>query len=205
MSLCTLAQVKTHLTIATLDTDHDAVLNQLIGQVSARLAREAGRIAAGAPCLEKTSLIHYYFSPSSREHILQLPAYPVVSISEIKEAMYGAHADATALVENESYQVRSDIGHLIRIGFWLSGINTVKVTYIGGYTAAGETPGDGETALPDDIVEAAVIQTAFWHKRRLEHGVTSAGFQGGQYTGYAKDELLPEVKQIMRSYRTMGA
>lgn len=203
MALCTLAQVKTHLDIETLDTSQDAVLNQLIGQVSARLARDAGRIANGAPCLEKTSLV-YYFSPESRTRTLQLPAYPVVSISEIKEAYYGEYADADALVENESYQVRLDIGQIIRIGFWLPGVNTVKVTAIGGYTAAGGTPGDGETALPDDIVEAACIQVAFWHKRRMQHGITSAGFQGGQYTGYAKDELLPEVKQIMRSYRTMG-
>jgi len=135
MSLCTRAQVKSFLEIASADTDHDAQLDMLIAGVSTQLARLAGRISGGAACLEKGSLVQY-FSPPRRTAALWLPAYPVVSISEIKEAMYEGWSDATALTANTDYQIDLGTGQLNRVGYWLPGMRTVKVTCIGGYRPA---------------------------------------------------------------------
>ncbi|HUW99373.1 MAG TPA: hypothetical protein VMY35_00205 [Phycisphaerae bacterium] len=200
MSLCILADVKAFLGINAQDTEHDAVLNKDIAGVSAQLARAAGRIHDEIPVLEKTTGAVQYFSPDPRTRTIWLAAYPVISITEIKEACFGAFDDADALVENESYQILKPRGRLVRIGFWLPGVQTVRVTYNGGYTAAGDTPGDGETALPDDVVRKATKQVAFYFRRRAQLGVTSAGVQGGSYTAYARDELLPDVRETMNRF-----
>lgn len=285
MSLCTLAQVKSFMEIGSTDTDHDAQLNTLIAGVSGQLARLAGRICNGAACMEKGSLVQY-ISPLRRIGTLWLSAYPVVSISEIKEALYEGWTDATALTANTDYQIDLPTGGLHRVGFWLPGTRSVKVTYIGGYrpadlvvtgplepdatgyynvagindgenyysrtdgsyhiwydsgggewiisdevgggtdptdnywdgaddadgsysaggAAAGAASADGDgTRLPDDITRAAIMQVAFGFQRRNKLGITSAGVAGGSFSSYARDELLPEVRQVMRSYsRYMG-
>ncbi len=200
MSLCVLADVKALLGIAVLDTEHDAVLNKQIAGVAAQLARAAGRIHNEIPVLEKTAGLVQYFSPDPRTRLIWLAAYPVISITEIKEAAFGGFDDVDALVENESYQILEPRGQLTRIGFWLPGVQTVRVTYNGGYAAAGDTPGTGETALPGDVVSKAIKQVAFYFRRRSQLGVTSAGVQGGSYTAYARDELLPDVRETMNRF-----
>ena len=200
MSLCTLADVKAFLGIAALDTEHDAALNTQIAGVSAQLARAAGRIHDEIGVLEATTGAIQWFSPEPRTRLVYLAAYPVISITEIKEAAFGAFDDADALVENEDYQILKARGRLTRVGFWLPGEQTVRVTYNGGYTAADDTPGKGETALPDDVVGAAIKQVAFYFRRRDQLGVTSAGVAGGSYTTYARDELLPDVRETMNRF-----
>jgi hypothetical protein len=242
MALCTLADVKSFIGIPTADTEHDTLLNTLIDAVADRLAREAGRVAEAEPCLERTDLVEYH-SVAPRTQVIWLSAYPVTAITEIKEALYGDYASATALTENDDYQCNTPIGGLYRIGTWLAGDLTVKVDYTGGYTVADDwVSGEGyalddrvlyngavyrcksaidpsETAppddtdhfeakaaerrLPDDIRQAAVMQTAFWFQRRKSLGLVSEGVQGGSISSYARDELLLEVRQVMRKYRRM--
>jgi len=133
--LATLAQLRQALGFADGDTDHDALLTAILQRVSDRLARYAGRVAEGMPCLEKSAgTIVQYFSPERGERVLWLPARPVVSVAEIKEASYGDFDNADALVENTGYQLAADRGELIRIGTWLAGDLTVRVTYTGGFT-----------------------------------------------------------------------
>ncbi len=203
MSVCTLAQVKAQLNIGLADTDPDAVLNQLIAGVSGAMARACGRLCSGAASLEKAARTLLITVDEPRTHVLWLPAWPVVSVSEVKEAIYGGHADVTALVADEAYQLRSDIGGLYRIGFWLSGVNTVKVTWIGGYVAAGGTPGAGETAMPSDLVDAAIRQVIHEFNQRAKPGVRGEGVQGANVTFYSDDKLLPGVRNVCAGYRRM--
>jgi len=78
----------------------------------------------------------------------------VVSIGEVKEALYSAFDTATEMVENDDYQIDRDNGMLHRIGTWLAGINTVRVIYTGGYTVAPEF------ALGSDYTTGEVVQYA---------------------------------------------
>ena len=89
MSLCTLVQVKRLLGIGAADTEHDTLFGDLIAGVSAQLAVVTGRIAGGLPSMEKVTLAQL-FSPPPRTHLLWLPAWPVASITEVKEALYDA-------------------------------------------------------------------------------------------------------------------
>jgi len=199
-----LAQVKSQLAIATADTERDTLLTQFIAGVSAAMARAAGRIWAGAPCLEKTSMVELITVPERHTEILWLAARPVVSVTEIKEAVFGTFDDMEALVEDEDYELDAATGALYRIGFWLTGRKAVRATYVGGYTAAGTTPGTGETALPADVVNAAVRQVIHEFNIRGTPGYQAESVQGSSVSRSGDDSLLPGVRQVMESYRRLG-
>jgi len=40
------------------------------------------------------------------------------------------------------------------------------VTYTAGYVLPGDTPAAGQTALPDDLEQAAVEQVAYWFQKQ---------------------------------------
>lgn len=199
--LCTLAQFKARYDVE--GSGDDAMITQILTGVSAQLAAACGRICQAAPCLEKTSLTELITVHDDRVHTLMLSAFPVISITSVKEAFYGAFDDADALVENEAYQLHPQLGLLYRIGYWLRGRLTVQVVYSGGHTPAGDEVGAGEIALPDDIVEAALQQAGFTWQRRASLGLTGESVQGGSISAYAQDKLLPGVAETMRRYRRL--
>jgi len=197
--LCTLAQFKARYDVG--NTGHDALITQILVGVSAQLAAEAGRICQGVPALEKTTLTETITIRDDRLKTIILACRPVISITSIKEALYGEFDDADALVENDDYQIDKPLGLLHRIGcWWLMGNLAVQVVYVGGYTSAGDVPGDGETALPGDITEAALDQAGFVYQRRMSKGLTSESVQGGSISAYAQDKLLPGVVETMKRY-----
>ena len=237
MSLCTLAQVKTQVGIS--GSGSDAVLTQLIAGVSAAMARDAGRVWGGSPCLEKTTLTQLLTVGEDRTRTLWLAAWPVVSITEIKEAAYEGFADVDALTVAEDYQLDSPLGAIHRIGWWLKEINSVRVSYIGGYTRADAwasgtayTTGDvvsygsavytctsavtgttappsdaahwtlatGQTALPDDLVTAALRQVAHEFQHRASPGMRGEAVQGASINFHADDRLLPGVRAACAGY-----
>ena len=242
MSLCNRAQVKAFLEIETADTAYDDLIDAIVEEVSGQCAAEAGRIANGMPCLERTTTT-LLFSPEPATRDLWLPAYPVVEIGEIKEAYYGGFDDADALVENTDYQLDAARGRLIRIGNWLAGDLCVRVAdLVGGYTrcaawvsgtaySAGDTvhyagavyvcsddvtgstsPAadddhwtvqTGQTPLPDEVRGAAIQQASFNFQRRKSLGLAGQSVQGASMQIYGRDELLPNVRQVIRRYNRM--
>ncbi len=200
--LCTLGQFKTRYDVA--GAGHDSLITQILTGVSAQLAGEGGRICQGVPALEETTLTETITVRDDRLKTVILACRPVISITSIKEALYGDHADADALVENDDYQIDKPLGLLHRIAcYWLMGNLTVQVEYVGGYIAAGDPINEGETALPDDIVEAALDQAGFVYQRRMSKGLNSESVQGGSVSAYAQDKLLPGVVATMRRYRRL--
>lgn len=285
--LATRQQVKDRMKLLSTDTEHDAVIDVILRNVSDMLAREAGRVVDGVACLERSTVVET-FSPEPGDMFIRLTARPVVSITSITEAVHGAHSAATALVNLTDYYTNLARGRVVRIGRWPAGAETVRVTYVGGYVpaipwvaatayAAGDvvtylgtiyecsllasgstappadathwTPraawsalpwvsgtsyvaGDsvgsggalygcilavsGATApaadpthwaaiaqwapLPGDINEAAIQQTQFYFTRRLSLGQSSSGVQGASSQSYARDDLLPGVRETMRRY-----
>ena len=206
--LATLAQFKTRYAIA--GTAEDTLITQVLTGVTAQLVVAAGRVYDGRPCLERGSLTVLLDVPEPYTRALWLPAWPVVSITSVKEALYGDFASASALVENTDYQLRRGTGRLSRIGFWLVGEQTVQMICVAGYTppseylAEGYTQGAGEVLLPDDILEAALQQAGFVHSRRDQLGLTATSVQGGSVSAYAQDKLLPGVAETMGRYARMA-
>ena len=196
MNLCTLNQLKTRLDIS--DAGSDGLLGGIITGVSGQLQGAGG---CGRQLGLQADRVELISVSGSRMASVWVSIYPIVSISEIKEALYGAYDDADALTVNEDYQFVAATGELRRIGSWLAGIETIRITYTAGYAAPGDELGAGETALPDEIVEAAIQQAAFTYQKRDKLGLTALGSQGGSASGYAADKILAGPKITMQGYR----
>ena len=133
--LATRQQIKDRMRLTAADTEHDSVIDTILLNVSGLLAREAGRVVDGVACMEKAAVVEM-LSPEYNDTMLWLTARPVVSITSVTEAIHGAHADATPLVELAGYYLHAAAGRIGRIGRWLAGDGTVRVTYVGGYVFA---------------------------------------------------------------------
>lgn len=194
--IVTLNDVKSRLGITT--TDSDTMLERIIAGVEAIFNRHTMRTLI-APAADVTE---YYTGCSS---YLQLNNYPVISITSIKEALDYDFDSATALVANSEYRLvkvgkNGILYKLFNIG-WYGVPDSIEVKYRGGYCAAGITPGTGELALPDDLREAAILQSTFVFKRKDDIGLSGVSEQGGSMSKFADMELLPMVKEILDNYK----
>lgn len=193
--ICTLADVKDRLGLT--DTDHDSTINRIISGLEEIFNSHTKRslIVSAADVTEYFTGLGSY---------LQLNRYPIVSITSVKEA-YGYDFDsASALSENTAYRkvAKGKNGILYRVfSTWLSVEDTIQVIYRGGYCAAGQTPGEGEFAMPADMREAAIEQTTFLFKRRDDIGLSGVGFEGGSISKFSAIDLLPMVKKVLDKYR----
>ena len=207
--LARLDELKARLGIGATDDEHDAVLTGILQGVSAQLAGAARRLHGGSPVLERGDLTELISVPDRRTQMIVLARWPVVEITEVKEAVYGAFDDADALTVNEDYQLDAAAGALYRIGFWMTGRLTVRVEYTGGYTppteylAGGYEAGAGEVQLPANISECAIQQASFYFQRRKSLGLTGESVQGASISTYAQDKLLPNVAETMKAYRRL--
>jgi hypothetical protein len=195
--LCTLDDLKTRL---GLTGEHDATLTRILLSFAAIAKTWTGRTLV-APAADATE---YYTGVGN---FMQVTAYPVITITSIKEALDYDYANATPLVANTDYRlVNSGLkGVLYRAwGDWLGYPDSIQIVYRGGYCAAGVTPGEGEFALPDDLREAAIEQCSFIFKRRDDIGLSSNSFQGGGINVFSSMDLLPMVKETLDSYRRLS-
>ena len=193
--LCTLADIRIRLGLETGDTDDDQMLYSIIKGVSAAFDTYCNRTFI----LNSSAATEYY---SGGRQKLYLPRYPILSITSVTESVDWDWDNETALTADDDYHAMTDRGALHRVGtLWLSGAETVRVVYTGGYVAAGGTAGTGETALPDDIQEAALLQSMFTYKRRDDLGLAGVSAMGGSISKFSAIELLPEVKAILNKYR----
>lgn len=193
--ICTLADVKERLGLA--NTDHDDTLIRLILSCEGLFNTFVGR-----ELLQPAADVTEYYTGCG-DH-LQLKRYPIIAITSIKEALDYDFASADALVADEAYRILNDgvNGILFRIyGAWFDTPDATQVIYRGGYCAVSESPGDGETALPDDIREAAIEQAGFLFKRRDDLGLSAISFEGGSISKFSAIDLLPMVKKTLDRYR----
>jgi hypothetical protein len=198
MALCTRAQVRERLGIAAADTDHDAVIDTIIAGVSSAMCGPEG---ACRP-LELATRTHEIDVLDERTEMLMLPVWPVVSVTSVKEAMYGDFASATALVAATDYRLIASTGMLQRFGWWMVGHNTVQIVGCkAGYVSAGGVVGSGETALPAEIVEAAIKQVVHDFQARKTPGQSGKSVQGGSSSDDGATGLLPGVMAVLAGYR----
>jgi len=129
--LATLAQLKAKLGIATADTTLDDALTAILEEVSSAMCGPSGAGRA----LERASRT-FYAAPEPAQHSLYLPVFPIVSITEVVEALDGAFDDETDLTEDTDFWVDEARGILHRVGCWLAGRPgepSVRVVYTAGY------------------------------------------------------------------------
>ena len=195
--LATLADIKDRLGIAATDTDND----QTIGRIAAGLTSVFEMCCRRPLIITAADVTEYYSGLGTR---LQLNRYPTASITTVKIAHEYIFDAATALVTDTEYRLLAggSTGILYRRGLeWPMPDDCIQVIYRGGYCPAGQTPGEGETALPDDLREAAIEQSCFIFKRKDDIGLSAVSYDGGSIAKSSPMQLLPLVQDILARYK----
>jgi len=193
--LCTLTDVKNRIGSESGDTANDSVLNDLLRGVSASFDNYCNRIFL----LNSLAATEYY---NGGGNVIVVKRYPIVSITSVTESADYDWDNETALTANDGYHAIVDKGILRRLAAdFYSGVDTVRVVYTGGYVAPGDTVGSGETALPDELREAAIRQCVYEFQRKDQLGVTSVSAMGTSYTRPDSIEFLPSVKKVLNRYK----
>ena len=180
IALVTVEDAKAYLELK--DSQDDSILETLIDSVSALFNNETNRT------LKETTFTDLYLDGSGII-TLDLPDWPVVSITEIEE-------DEVALTEDTDYYLYADEGYLAKIGaVWTDNIHGIKITYKAGYSA---------TTLPSDIKLATLKQVGLEHSRfkSKNWGESGRTFPDGSIT-IVTDNLLPSVRDILSKYRKL--
>jgi hypothetical protein len=201
-ALAGLPELKRRLSIS--DTTDDTLLGDILQGVSTTMAELAGRTYAGTPCLLRRTLTLTLSNADYYRDVLVMPARPITSVAAVTEDLYGDWADAPTLTQGSDYRIAADDGELIRIGgWWLVGTACIRVTdLVAGYTPAGWTPLSGERAVPAQLAEACLQQSAVLYQRRHDMGLASVSGQGGSVS-IAPELILPHVREACERMRSL--
>src|SRR5437879_1463647 len=187
--LTQLVTVKARLALTV--ADYDGILTNAIKAVSARFDHECNRAFA------RTANAAHEFSAEESE--LRPPCYPIESVTKFELKSN----------ETDGWTEQTGIEHLIRRQCVISLLSPLsallspglgRVTYTGGYVLPGTAPGAGQTALPDDLEQAAVEQVAYWYQNRDKLGLVRIWPHDGTFETFAQLDLLIQVKAVLRKY-----
>ncbi|MFA5187039.1 MAG: hypothetical protein WC551_11205 [Patescibacteria group bacterium] len=196
--LCLRQDIKDRLGLNSTDTQHDDVIDQILAGFSARADSHTGRTLT-APAAAVTE---YY---TGLCHLLHLRRYPIISITSVKESWTNDFTnDVTELVEGTDFrQASGGANGIIQklYGIFAAAFESVQVVYRGGFAAPDAVLTAGETALPADLREAAIMQCSFVFKRRDDIGLEGVSFDGGSFSKFSAMKLLPEVAAVLDSYK----
>ena len=68
---------------------------------------------------------------------------------------------------------------------------------------AGTTPDPGQTALLDDLEQAAIEQVAYWFRNRDNTGLLRSWPHDGTYQAFLQADLLLEVRAVLKKYERL--
>lgn len=179
------AELKRYLDMESDETRWDTLLGELSTQVAAEFEKYLRR------SLENTGSRTEVRSLTGRQRILWVSAYPIVSVTSVKED-YLREFGADSVVPATDYFVNANQGlieHEDRP--WYGGNDVVQIVYEGGYTKAS----DVLVGIPDEWVLAAKQQISFEWQRRKNPGANSITFAGGGAQTFQDIRLLASVKE----------
>lgn len=172
----------------TTDADMlEDIVAAVTEQIESYLGRKLFRVA---------DFVEY---PRQDGKVLQLNRYPVESVSSVlwdDTRVFGA--SAFEYTENTDYVVHPDRGILeLTYGVWPRGSRVLQVTYTGGYVAPGTAPTGDQVAMPLEIVEAAISQTAYKYRTRKEEGLAQITTMEGKLISADNGSLTKVVKDLL--------
>src|SRR6266487_3063687 len=147
--LTQLSTVKSRLALTV--TDYDDLLTNAIKAVSARFDKECNRTLA------RTTSVTHEFDAADTE--ILPPCYPVESVTKFE--LKSNETDGWSEQTSVQYLIRRQcvISLSAPLNSQHSTLNppaVARVTLTGGYVLPVSTPSAGQTALPDDLEQAAV-------------------------------------------------
>jgi hypothetical protein len=186
-----LSSVKARLGIDDFNVQYDALLTKAIRTIGKRFEKICRRR------FERTADFQQEFWVREVEIILL--QYPLESVTkfESKEQEFGPWTEKSGV----EYLV--DQRCVLSLKKRLGDLGAGRVTYTGGYVPPGTTVSDGQTALPDDLEQAAVEQIAAWFLNRDKIGLIRNWPKGGVYQEFQQTELLPGVREVLRAYERL--
>lgn len=192
--LCQLTTVKSRLGILASDTSDDTILTNAIKAVSGRFASFCNRV------FDRTESATFSFNAAFVEIVPNI--YPIESVASF--ALKTNETDGFVTQSGVSYLFRGAEGENVTVSLSgsLGSSNQIgRMTYTGGYVLPGTTPDTGQTALPDELEQAAVEQVAYWYQRRHQLGLVSVSGDGASVKSFAELDLLPSVKSTLQNYK----
>ncbi len=187
--LTQLPTVKARLGLLDTDLQYDSLLTNAIKAVSERFDRECNRRLARAENFTQE------FAPDITE--LCAVCYPIETVSKFE--LKSNEGDGWLEQAGIEYLVRSRC--VISLSRPLGSSRQLgRVTYTAGYVLPGTAAGDGQSALPADLEQAAVEQVAYWFQNRDRLGLLRVWEYNGTYRHYADLDLLRSVKAILFQY-----
>lgn len=189
IDLTTTARVRALLGIPDDDTSADTNVGRLITSVSARIERYLRRSVEVAARTE-------YFDCDVGIYQHSLAAFPVTSLTSVKNSQSYAWADATAKVEGADFTLDSASGVITQLRYWLVGSRTVQVVYTGGLAANTAAI----LSTYPDLADACEKQVVEEHNRRGSMLRKSSSVSGATEASESVT-LLPIVREILAPYR----
>jgi hypothetical protein len=187
--LTQLSTLKSRLAIDQFDLTFDGILTNAIKAVSAQFDKECNRTLA------RSVNVTQEFGAEETE--LLLASYPLESVAKFE--LKSNETDGWVQQSAVEYLIRRNcvISLRARLGFFRQ---QGRVTYTGGYVLPGTTPAAGQTALPDDLEQAAVEEAAYWFQNREMLGLVRNRPYQGDYQQFAQLDLLLNVKAVLKRY-----
>lgn len=168
-ALCTIAQCKLYLDIASGDTSQDARLEQLINVSSSMVESYLDRKLIWQQYVE----LH----DGRVNDRLLLKEWPAQKPSEIRSDTLWSF-DNTTIMPVENYEIDQETTVVLKGYFFPRGNRNIKVTYYAGY--ASPVFGGGGFPLPLELNQAAIMLVAWQYQLRADRrlGIASKGKQG---------------------------
>jgi hypothetical protein len=188
--LTTKEEVKIWLEDTAGTNSFDALLDGLIRAVSQRIETAANRKLFSATYIE----LH---NGGAVKIFVKNP--PITSITSIVHAPDYDFANGMTLSASEYVLDPSDRRNAIfcRYGEFPAGEESLKVTYVGGYTGADVV---GST-LPDLLKNAATQQVVFMFKNRKTIGLDGTQVGDGLIQKVSQRWFVPEVHDVIKQLR----
>src|SRR5436309_12715374 len=157
--LTQLTTVKSRLALTV--TDYDDLLTNAIRALSTRFDKECHRTFA------RTAGITHEFDATDTEILPR--CYPIESVTKFE--LKSNETDGWSEQTGVQYLIRRKcvISLSAPLNSQPSTLNSpalARVTLTGGYVLPGTTPSASQTALPDDLEQAAVEQVAYWFQKQ---------------------------------------
>lgn len=195
-ALTTVLRIQERLTLQS--TDFGTPLARIISAVTDYLEGETGRRFKETTYTNESYQI---INPATKVVLLKNP--PVSSVTSIQYRTGLKSSPNWTEFPNDDWDILSDgAGGVIQVWGLVGGINTLRVSYVGGYKIDFANAGSPTAhTLPFDISDLAERLTVKMFKRRESDGRSSESFQGGTVQW---KELLDDVdKQIIARYRQL--
>ena len=195
--LTTLANLKVRLGLQPYDTTEDAILQGIIDLCTGRFEAQANRKFA------RTADATFEFSADKTEIIPE--RYPIESVSTFH--LKTTESDGWLLQSAVDYLINS--GHVISLTAALgSERERARITYTAGYVLPGTDPAAGQTALPEELEQIALEQSAFWYRNKDRIGLSAVSAGGAAVSqnpiSVVKPlDLLPTATAVLGRYKRM--